>query len=225
MKAVIGTATLCAVVKANGYGHGGSMVAKAMLDAGADSLGVAIVDEGIELPRQRRHCAHPRPGRGRLVGGARRTGLFADRDGGSLRGARDVICSAEKLGGVHRVHVKVDTGMHRMGVDPSTLMKSSTCWEPSPNIDLEGLFTHFSVADGSRGEDRAFTRGQIELFNQVAGSLAQRGAAPGCCTSPIARARWPTPKLANLWCAAASRSTVSTLSLGFRARSKKRVST
>jgi len=118
MKAVIGTATLCAVVKANGYGHGGSMVAKAMLDAGADSLGVAIVDEGIEL----RDSGVTVP---ILVQAEADSSAVLDALAysltvtvGSLRGARDVICSAEKLGGVHRVHVKVDTGMHRMGVDP-----------------------------------------------------------------------------------------------------------
>lgn len=178
MKAVIGSASLCAVVKADGYGHGAVLVAKAVLDAGADSLGVAIVDEGLEL---------------REAGVSVPILVQAEADStavpdalvnsltmtvGSMAGAQDVIRAAEKLGGVHRVHVKVDTGMHRMGVDPSQVDEVVDVLRASTNIDLEGLFTHFSVADGSSPEDRAFTRGQIELFNHVAGALAQRGDAP-----------------------------------------------
>jgi len=178
MKAVIGSAALCAVVKANGYGHGGPMVAKVVLDAGADSLGVAIVDEGIEL----RESGVTVP---ILVQAEADSSAVPDALAnalsvtvGSMRGAQDVIRGAEKLGGIHHVHVKVDTGMHRMGVDPAHVDEVVDVLRASSNIDLEGLFTHFSVADGSSGEDRAFTRGQIELFNRVAGSLAERGAAP-----------------------------------------------
>jgi alanine racemase len=178
MKAVIGNATLCAVVKANGYGHGGPLVAQVMLDAGADSLGVAIVDEGLEL---RDHGVQVPI----LVQAEAEPSAVLDALANSLtvtvgspRAAQDVIRGAEKLGGIHHVHVKVDTGMHRMGVDPSQVDEVVDVLRASPNIDLEGLFTHFSVADGSSGEDRAFTRGQIELFDRVAGSLAGRGAAP-----------------------------------------------
>jgi alanine racemase len=178
MKAVIGGAALCAVVKANGYGHGGPMVAKAMLDAGADSLGVAIVDEGLELRDSgvRSPILVQAEADSSAVLDALANSLTVTV--GSARGAQDVIRGAEKLGGVHRVHVKVDTGMHRMGVAPIQVDEVVDVLRASPNIDLEGLFTHFSVADGSSAEDRAFTRGQIELFNRVTGSLAQRGAAP-----------------------------------------------
>ena len=154
------------------------MVATAMLDAGADSLGVAIVDEGIEL---RDHgvtvpiLVQAEADSTAVLDALARSLTVTV---GSPRGAQDVIRGAEQLGGVHRVHVKVDTGMHRMGVDPSQVDVVVDALRASPNIDLEGLFTHFSVADGSSAEDRAFTRGQIELFNHVAGSLAQRAAAP-----------------------------------------------
>jgi alanine racemase len=178
MKAVIGDSTLCAVVKANGYGHGGSLVARAVLDGGADSLGVAIVDEGIEL----RDSGVTVP---ILVQAEAESSAVPDALAnsltltiGSLRGAQDAVRWAEKLGGRHRVHVKVDTGMHRMGVDPLDVDSVVDLLEASAGIDLEGLFTHFSVADGASGEDRAFTRGQIELFNKVAGALAQRGVTP-----------------------------------------------
>src|ERR1700689_2862326 len=68
--------------------------------------------------------------------------------------------------------------MHRMGVAPSDVDAVIDTLTASEHIDLEGLFTHFGVADGASGEDRAFTRGQIQLFNEIAGSLEARGACP-----------------------------------------------
>lgn len=178
MKTVIGDTVLCAVVKANGYGHGGPLVARAVLEGGADLLGVAIVDEGIEL----RDSGITVP---ILVQAETEVSALPDAlehsltlTIGSLCGAQQAVRAAERLGGLHRVHVKVDTGMHRVGVLPQDVDAVVDVLAASVNIDLEGLFTHFSVADGPSGEDRAFTRGQIELFNQVAHRLRERGAAP-----------------------------------------------
>jgi alanine racemase len=134
LKEIVGGALLCAVVKANGYGHDAEIP-----DALSHSLTLTI---------------------------------------GSLSGARAAVASAERLAGVHRVHVKVDTGMHRMGVDPSSINEVVDVLYASPCIDLEGLYTHFSVADGSSGEDRAFTRSQIELFGEVVAALETRGLSP-----------------------------------------------
>lgn len=178
LKAVVGESLLCGVVKANGYGHGAPLAAKAALDGGADSLAVAIVDEGIEL---------------RGAGVSAPILLLAEIPPatipdalshsltltiGSLEGARAAVNGAEKLGGLHRVHVKVDTGMHRMGVAPERVDEVVDLLLASRAIDLEGLYTHFSVADGSSADDRAFTRGQIKLFADVVRALARRGAAP-----------------------------------------------
>ena len=178
LKSVMGDSSFCAVVKANGYGHGAPLAAKAALDGGADSLAVAIVDEGIEL---------------RGAGVTTAILLLAEIPPetipdalaheltltiGSLEGARAAVASAEKIGGRHRVHVKVDTGMHRMGVAPDHVDGVVDVLLASPAIDLEGLYTHFSVADGSSAEDRAFTRTQIKSFDEVVAALASRGVAP-----------------------------------------------
>ncbi len=178
LKSVMGDSSFCAVVKANGYGHGAPLAAKAALDGGADSLAVAIVDEGIEL---------------RGAGVTTAILLLAEIPPetipdalaheltltiGSLDGARAAVASAEKIGGRHRVHVKVDTGMHRMGVAPDHVDGVVDVLLASPAIDLEGLYTHFSVADGSSAEDRAFTRTQIKSFDEVVAALASRGVAP-----------------------------------------------
>jgi alanine racemase len=178
MKALIGAVPLCCVVKADAYGHGAPLVAQTALEAGCDCLGVALVDEGIEL-RQSGVLA-PILVQAEAASSALSDGLTngLTLSVGSVQGATDLVACAEMLGGQHTVHVKVDTGMHRMGVDPSDVDLVLNILRGSGHIDVEGLFTHFSVADGARDEDRAFTRGQIKLFNEIAESLRARGACP-----------------------------------------------
>lgn len=178
MKELLGHTLLCAVVKANGYGHGALLTARAVLAGGADSLAVAIVDEGIELRGS--GVTSPIlllaeiPPASILDALSHSLTLTV----GSLEGARAAVSAAEHLGGTHRVHLKIDTGMHRMGVDPSGADEVVDVLLGSPAIDLEGIYTHFSVADGSSGDDRAFTRHQIELFDRVLYSLGERGVRP-----------------------------------------------
>jgi alanine racemase len=172
LKSVLGATKLCGVVKANGYGHGITVVARTVVQAGVDSLAVATVDEGIEL---------------RDAGVTVPILLLAEVPGptladalagpltatiGSLRGALDLVEAATKLGGVHPVHVKVDTGMHRMGVEPALVNDVLEVLASSGHVDVEGIYTHLSVADGSSEDDRDFTRGQIEAFDEVLAALA-----------------------------------------------------
>jgi alanine racemase len=178
LKAVLGDTLLCAVVKANGYGHGAHLAAKAMLDGGADSLAVAIVDEGIELRGSGVSApilllAEIPP---ETIPDALSHSLTLTI--GSLEGARAAVAAAKKLGGLHRVHAKLDTGMGRMGVAPDAIDEVVDVLLASSQIDLEGLYTHFSVADGSSAQDRAFTRAQIEQFDAVVAHLKARGVAP-----------------------------------------------
>jgi len=171
---VLGATALCGVVKANGYGHGAVIVARALLDAGATSLAVATLDEGSEL---------------RAAGVRAPILLLAEipasslRDAmehsltvtvGSLAGARAAAAAAKGLAGRHRVHLKVDTGMHRMGVAPEDAPEVLEVLHACDEIDVEGIYTHFSVADGESDEDRTFTRGQIEAFDTVLDELGAR---------------------------------------------------
>ncbi len=178
LRGVIGPTRLCAVVKANGYGHGAPLAARAALDGGADALAVAIVDEGIEL---------------RGAGISEPILLLAEIPAetipdalshsltltvGSLAGARAAVAAAERLGGLHRVHLKVDTGMHRMGVVPEEVGPAVAILTASRHVDLEGVFTHFSVADGPGEGDRAFTATQIAVFTRVVDELRAAGTCP-----------------------------------------------
>jgi alanine racemase len=178
IKSVIGESAFCAVVKANGYGHGSELAAKAALVGGADSLAVAIIDEGIELRSSGITApilllAEVPPD---TITAALENSLTLTI--GSVEGATAAAANAEAFGGRHRVHVKVDTGMHRMGVAPEEVDDVVDILNESVAIDLEGIYTHFSVADGSSAEDRAFTREQIGRFHEVVESLAQRDAVP-----------------------------------------------
>jgi len=178
IKSVIGDSLFCAVVKANGYGHGAELAAKAALVGGADALAVAIIDEGIELRESGITApilllAEVPPD---TITAALENSLTLTI--GSLEGAKAAVSQAESLGGIHCVHVKVDTGMHRMGVAPKDLDNVIDVLEASPAIDLEGIYTHFSVADGSSAEDRAFTRDQIAQFDDALATLARRGVEP-----------------------------------------------
>jgi alanine racemase len=178
IKSVIGESGFCAVVKANGYGHGAELAARAALVGGADSLAVAIIDEGIEL----RSSGVTAPilllaeVPADTIAAALHNALTLTI--GSIEGAAAAVAKAEALGGRHRVHVKVDTGMHRMGVAPEDVDDVVDILNECAAIDLEGIYTHFSVADGSSAEDRAFTREQIEHFDEVVAALAQRGVVP-----------------------------------------------
>ncbi len=169
---VLGATSLCAVVKANGYGHGAAFAARTALEAGAQSLAVATVDEGVEL-REAGVTAPilllvevPAPS----LPDAFASSLTLTV--GSLAGARDVLDAAQGRGGVQDVHVKVDTGMYRMGVAPQDTPSVLDVLAVSEHVRVEGIYTHFAVADESSGESRAFTRRQIERFDQVLATMA-----------------------------------------------------
>jgi alanine racemase len=97
---------------------------------------------------------------------------------GSLEGAHAAATSAAASGGVHKVHVKVDTGMRRMGVAPGDVPDVIDVLRASASIEVEGVYTHFSVAGGSSGDARAFTRSQIESFGEVVVAIALGGVTP-----------------------------------------------
>ena len=204
VRELLAATQVCAVVKANGYGHGAVLAARAMIEGGADSLAVAIIDEGIEL---------------RAAGISEAILLLSEIPAetvaaaleadltltvGSLEGARAAADEAARLGGRHRVHLKVDTGMLRQGVSPREALRAARILQDCAALELEGIFTHFSVADGDSEEDRAFTTRQIEVFNRVRAELRTHGIDPplvhlansaGALGHPSSHARLARPGL------------------------------
>jgi alanine racemase len=178
LREVLGTSAVCGVVKANGYGHGALFAASALSEAGAAGLAVAIVDEGIELRDANivdpilllAETPHE------SVRDALEAGLTLTI--GSRDGARAAVAAARELGGRNRVHVKVDTGMHRMGVLPGDLGEVLDALVTAPSIVIEGLYTHFAAADSSRAEDRAYCAEQLARFDEAVALAAARGVHP-----------------------------------------------
>jgi alanine racemase len=166
---------LCAVVKAHGYGHGGPAVAKAALAGGAAGLAVALVDEGVEL---RQHDVYgpilllsecgPEAVDSALSYGLTPT-LY------STEGIEQFSRAARDLGQRTSVHIKVDTGMHRVGAPPEDVPALVKAIDEDPLLRLEGLWTHLAVADGASSEDRRFTLGQLESFDRLIAELRAAG--------------------------------------------------
>lgn len=168
-------AELMAVVKANGYGHGAVPVARAALQAGATWLGVALVEEGIEL-RDAAITARilvltefPPGSEKEALKAGLTPSLYTEE------GLHRLAEAAGSVGSRVSVHVKVDTGMHRVGIDPN--QTSSFVWKViEAGLDLEGLWTHFAKAEEPEDPDNAFTSLQLDRFRSAARSL--RGGAP-----------------------------------------------
>lgn len=130
-----------AVVKANGYGHGSVKVSKAALDSGADRLGVALVEEafplreaGITSPIQL--LTGPPPGSAKKIEELDLIPAVFFKD--HLEELKDIKV---------KVHLKVDTGMNRIGLRPEEIDSFLEEIKIYPNIEIEGLFTHFATAD------------------------------------------------------------------------------
>lgn len=136
-----------AVVKANGYGHGIIPVARLAGEAGASFLGVARIDEALELRREGIETAiqilgfTPDERMGEAVRAAISLTLH------SVDQVEPVLAAAVAAGKPARVHIKVDTGMSRLGMSPPEAFEVLRRLAGEPNIDLEGAFTHFARAD------------------------------------------------------------------------------
>src|SRR3954471_10097710 len=169
---------LCAVVKANGYGHGAVPVAEAALAGGATWLGVALVEEGRELRAAGITApvlllSEPAPGAfAEVVTNDLVPTLYTFE--GVEAAAKAVAASGR--GRPLPVHVKVDTGMHRGGAPPQTAMAVARAVAGRTELDLQGLYTHFAVADEPDRDE--FTAGQLAGLRAAAAELAGSGIRP-----------------------------------------------
>jgi alanine racemase len=163
LRRLVEPAALCAVVKADAYGHGATAVGAAAIEGGAAGLAVALVDEGVEL-RESKITAPilvlsdlPPGGAAKAVAGGLTPTLS------SVEGVEEMVTAARALGTSHSVHVKLDTGMHRMGADPQQFFDVVAAVMSARELRLEGVWTHLAVADGGTDEDRAFTDLQLAV--------------------------------------------------------------
>ncbi|HEY5023474.1 MAG TPA: alanine racemase [Acidimicrobiales bacterium] len=178
LRAAAAPAALCAVVKADGYGHGAVAVARAALAGGATWLAVATPEEGLHLRRAGMGVpvlvlSEPPPeAMADVVGHGLTPTLYS---GPAVAAA---AAASRRAGVVTDVHVKVDTGMHRVGVAPDDLLEVVGALSKEPWLRFAALWTHFPVADGVAGEDRSFTEAQLHRLQEARGVLAGAGLAP-----------------------------------------------
>ncbi|MGA8040505.1 MAG: alanine racemase [Acidimicrobiia bacterium] len=155
----IAPSQVCVVVKADAYGHGDVPVAMAAQEAGAPWLAVALVEEGVRL----REAGIEAP---ILLLSEPPTEDAPEVVRWGLTPTAYSLSFLEALGSsgaACEVHLKVDTGMHRVGAPPATLPQLLDTVVAYPKLDLGGLWTHFAVAD----QDPAFTKTQIDRFDEA----------------------------------------------------------
>jgi alanine racemase len=158
-----------AVVKANGYGHGAVQAARAAIAGGATWLGVSSVAEGLELRKlgiggSILNLGYTMPSALSAAIAARLALTVYDREGLAL---------LKTAGTEIAVHVKVDTGMHRLGAAPAEAVVIATDVYRDSSLRLEGFWTHF--ADANR--DAAFTKKQLDVFLDARAALVRTGVS------------------------------------------------
>jgi alanine racemase len=163
-----------AVVKANGYGHGTMEIARAATAAGAEWCGVARLEEGVALHQSGISCrmlvlGYTSPDR--IPEAVENQISLTVYD---LKIAEQYAQQARGSGGKLKLHLKVDTGMGRLGVSPQDAMNFLKEMAHEPAIEMEGIFTHFARADEL---DVSTTREQLDRF---IGMIDQLKAAHLC---------------------------------------------
>lgn len=168
------TAKLCAVVKANAYGHGAIAVSKVAVECGADFLAVATVDEGLEL--RRAGFTLPILILGLVPSDAAEVVVANDltQTVADFALAEKISAAAVKLNKRAKIHLKIETGMGRIGVAPAEAVELAVKISRLPSVELEGIFSHFADADSL---DRTFTNRQIKIFSDVAEKIQAAGVA------------------------------------------------
>ncbi len=171
-----GTPQFCAVVKADGYGHGAVQSARAALRGGATMLAVALVEEatvvrdaGIAVPLLL--LSEAPQGAESIVASLDLVATVYSE------AAIDRLSAAGGIAGtIVRVHIKIDTGMHRVGCRPDEVVALAKRAASAPNVMHVGTFTHLAVADVPT---LGYTDEQLGRFNIVLAELRTAGIDPG----------------------------------------------
>lgn len=166
---------ILSMVKANGYGHGAGAVARTLEAAGSDAFGVATLEEALELRED----------------GVRApilvlAGVYPDQIKEFLDhsltpvvhdsiGLKQLDDAAQKIGATLGVHLKIDTGMGRLGFLPAEADSWIAELKNLRALKLEGIFSHFSHAESVQGDH---TRKQLEVFNSILEKLRAEKICP-----------------------------------------------
>lgn len=166
-----GDVALMAVLKANAYGHGAAAVARAALQNGADLLAVANMAEALEL--REAHIGAPILMLSYVPAEAIPTAIAHDLSITVFDETCAERCISAAVNAVNalKVHVKVDTGMGRLGVLPQAMRALCRQLQDAPGIALDGVYTHFATAD----DDPRYMREQLKTFSRARFELRSAG--------------------------------------------------
>jgi alanine racemase len=172
LTAAAGSAEVMGVVKGYAYGHGNPASAKAMLEAGATRLGVARVAEGIHLRNAGISApihvfTEPPPEAVTTIIDLALTPSVYTTDF-----ARALSAAADKRVASIPIHLKLDTGMHRVGVPPEEALDAVAEVRRLPGLEIEGVWSHLAVADLP---DHPFTKRQLDLFSELSDAIEDAG--------------------------------------------------
>ncbi len=162
-----------AVIKADGYGHGAVNIAQTLLDNGADRFAVAVLDEAIEL----RNAGFKVPifilGYTQPERAAEVVKYDLEQSVYSFEVAKTLSIEAIAQGKTAQLHIKVDTGMGRIGLQSNNeAIDIISSIHALPGINIKGIFTHFAVADEI---DKSYTELQFEKFRWICDELEEKG--------------------------------------------------
>jgi alanine racemase len=180
-----------AVVKADAYGHGAKQAATALLDEGADTLCVARVEEAVELRAAGVDApmlvfAPPLAAQAHLILEADCAVSVCDREH-----VEALASAARAVSRRVSVHVKVDTGMARLGVQPTDAVPLLRAIAGHPELEIQGIMTHFPCADM---KPQKLTRRHIEVFEAVRREIASAGFVVPVCHAANSAATMDYPE-------------------------------
>ena len=161
-------AQLCAVIKANAYGHGAVAVAMAALEAGASSLAVVCVDEGEELRRAGIDAPVLILGFSPAAEAEKVVDLHLTPTVCSMQSALALSRFATERGVTQKLHIELESGLNRYGLPLDALVAFAESLRDLPGIEVEGLYTHFAAAEEG---DQTFTRAQHALLLEASRQL------------------------------------------------------
>lgn len=174
IKAMTGT-RLMAIIKANGYGHGVLAVAKAAEQAGAEWLGVARMEEALNLRAAGIKSEV-------MVLGYTAPVMIPEAINNEIHVAiydldmaKAFEAYAKKTAGKLKAHLKIETGMGRLGMAPNLALDFLSTYRNHPKFDIDGIFTHFARADEPQLDS---AERQLMVFNNILSQLRSEGLCP-----------------------------------------------
>jgi len=199
VRAVIGASTkIMAVVKADGYGHGGQTAARAFLAGGADSLAVTTLDEALLVNDVRKGpAAVPLLVFAPMIDEAQAVRAIVEEITVTVCDVKElelIANAAQSVAKTAHVHLKIDTGMGRFGLAPDLAFGVAQKIAESPNVELDGVYTHFGQAIEPDLSPTRVARGKFTTFcNRLSGAGIDFGLRH--CANSAAALRLPESRM------------------------------